>query len=725
MVRKYLDIHYKNYMIIEYIKVKNYRQIKDTEYTFKKGINVIFGPNESGKTTLFHVLVSLLFDNPKKINKAYKDSLRSWGEDIYPYIESRIRIKNNQGETHVINVVKDYNKGKILIDNKEVESSDEIIKSLGISKDLFLKVSCIYQNQVSLIGDNSSNLQKSIFDIISTRENINTNIVDIIKNVEFMIQDMQKGQMRHANKVGILKKLDNEINELKDDLSRKTEILEKSEKHTDEIIQKSTKSEDIQKKINEIREIIDNASKAQDIQRSLNELDSKIKDIELKITRATDIKKKLLEVQKHLNREKFLRIDKAQNEILSLTKTIEIREQDINNIKNKKEKIDNLKLKPIRRNPVIAVIISILLVILTVIFSFLGYLILIAVFIDILFIGIYLRFIDYHKLSAFKNPVDSDLLSVTEEYEKAKKRLKDILQEFDVESTKDLFKERSILSSLNEEYVKLSATLSGILQDSKDENDVSVNWDAAIEKLERKQAEFFVQKKENSSLLNDDLKYFLNIDPLILRRKKIELEDLEIEQAMLDDEVIALDTRLSDLEVTKEQIEDLKDTIDLKENEKKFHEKKLKILEVVLSNLKYAKEKSFMDVTLDINELGSSWISKLTNYKYTKIKIDDKNDFSIYSKEQQRYVNISENLSAGLVDQIYLLSRFSILNSVMKGEGSGSKESRTRESIMLLDDPFVAFDYNRLSLIKELLLYLSNFNQIFLFTCHDSFKDLI
>ncbi|MHB8443050.1 MAG: ATP-binding protein [Patescibacteria group bacterium] len=712
-------------MIIEYIKVKNYRQIKENEYTFKKGMNVIFGPNESGKTTLFHVLVSLLFDNPKKMNKVYKDSLRPWGEDIYPYIEarvrvSRIRIENDQGENEVLTIVKDYNKGKILINGEEVESADKIIRYLGITKDLFLKISCIYQNQVSLIGDNASNLQKSIFDIISTRENTNTNIVDIIKDVELRIQDMQKGQLRHANNVGILKKLDDEIKSLKSELLKKTEALVKSEKQTDEITQKNIKAEDIQRKINEIRELIDNTIKAQEIKKSIDSIDSKIKDIELKMTRVTDISKKLSEVKQKFDREKFSKIDKAQNEILSLTKTIEIREQDINSIKNKKEKIDNLKLQPIRRNPIIAVIVSILLVILTVTFSFLGYLILIAVFIDILFIGIYLRFIDYHKLTAFKNPVDSDLSKVSDEYNKAKDRLDNILKEFGVQSAKDLFKERSILSSLNEEYMKLSSTLSGILQDSKAEGGDMENFGVAIEKLERAQAELFVQKKENANLLNDDLKSFLSVDPLVLRRKRIELEDLEMEQAILDDEVIALDTRVSDSEVTKEQIEDLNDAIDLKENEKKFYEKKLKILEVVLSNLKDAKEKSFIDVSSDINELGSSWISKLTDSKYTKISIGSKNNFAVYSKDQQRYINVSENLSAGLIDQIYLLARFSILNSVMKG-----KDSMLKESIMLLDDPFVTFDYNRLSLIKELLVYLSDFNQIFLFTCHDSFKDLI
>ncbi len=712
-------------MIIEYIKVKNYRQIKDSEYTFKKGINVIFGPNESGKTTLFHVLVSLLFDNPKKINKTYKDSLRPWGEDIYPYIESRIKVKDNNGQDKILNVVKDYNKGKILINGVEVESSDDIAESLGISRDLFLKISCIYQNQVSVIGDNASNLQKSIFDIISTKENTNTNIIDVIKDVENRIQDMQVGMMRYAKNTGILKKLDDEIISFKNDLLKKKELFLKSEKQTDEIMEKSTKSEDIQKNINEIRELIDNTIKAQEIKKSIDSIDSKIKDIELKISRVTDISKKLSEVKKNLDREKFSKIDKAQNEILSLTKTIEIREQDISNIKSKKEKIDNLKLKPIRRNPVIAVIVSILLVILTIAFSFLGYLILIAVLVDILFIGIYLRFIDYHKLSAFKNPIDSDLLNITQEYDRSKERLNNILREFGVSSTKDLFKERSILSSLNEEYVKLSSTLSGILQDSKDESKDPENWNATIEKLEQKQAELFVQKKENTNLLNDDLKLFLNVDPLVLRRKRIELEDLEMEQAMLDDEVIALDTRVSDSEVTSEQIEDLEDTIDLKENEKKFYEKKLKILEVVLSNLKYAKEKSFVDVSSDINDLGSSWISKLTDSKYTKISIGAKNNFSIYSENQQRYINMAENLSAGLVDQIYLLARFSILNSVMKGNGSQSAGTGAKESIMLLDDPFVTFDYNRLSLIKELLLYLSDFNQIFLFTCHDSFKDLI
>ncbi len=66
------------------------------------------------------------------------------------------------------------------------------------------------------------------------------------------------------------------------------------------------------------------------------------------------------------------------------------------------------------------------------------------------------------------------------------------------------------------------------------------------------------------------------------------------------------------------------------------------------------------------------------------------------------------------MDQVYLLSRLSILNIVLKD----------KSNIMMFDDPFINFDKERLSVTIDLLKYFSKFNQIFLFTCHDFFDSI-
>ena len=138
-------------------------------------------------------------------------------------------------------------------------------------------------------------------------------------------------------------------------------------------------------------------------------------------------------------------------------------------------------------------------------------------------------------------------------------------------------------------------------------------------------------------------------------------------------------------------------------------------MKIALENLNKSKDDVFNQLSEDFNKLGSDWISKITNDKYSSFKISDNKYFSIFDRNKKEFINTQDNLSAGLLDQVYMLARLSILNVVLKG----------RKSIMLLDDPFVNFDKDRLDIAKDLLKYFSSFNQIFLFTCHDLFKDLV
>lgn len=48
-------------MIIEELHVKNFGKLQDVRVPFEEGLNLIYGPNESGKTTLYTFLKSMLF----------------------------------------------------------------------------------------------------------------------------------------------------------------------------------------------------------------------------------------------------------------------------------------------------------------------------------------------------------------------------------------------------------------------------------------------------------------------------------------------------------------------------------------------------------------------------------------------------------------------------------------------------------------------------------------
>lgn len=55
-------------MIIKNVKINNFGKIENKEIEFKDGINLIYGENESGKTTLLKFITGIFFGASKNKN---------------------------------------------------------------------------------------------------------------------------------------------------------------------------------------------------------------------------------------------------------------------------------------------------------------------------------------------------------------------------------------------------------------------------------------------------------------------------------------------------------------------------------------------------------------------------------------------------------------------------------------------------------------------------------
>ena len=59
-------------MIIKELELKNFGKFSGEQFTFGDGLNVIYGPNEAGKTTIYHGIGGLLFGIDKQRGRAAK-----------------------------------------------------------------------------------------------------------------------------------------------------------------------------------------------------------------------------------------------------------------------------------------------------------------------------------------------------------------------------------------------------------------------------------------------------------------------------------------------------------------------------------------------------------------------------------------------------------------------------------------------------------------------------
>lgn len=110
-----------------------------------------------------------------------------------------------------------------------------------------------------------------------------------------------------------------------------------------------------------------------------------------------------------------------------------------------------------------------------------------------------------------------------------------------------------------------------------------------------------------------------------------------------------------------------------------------------------------------LNEQVSEIVSRITNDKYTEVKIDDQ--LRVMVKSGSSFISM-DYLSTGTVAQIYLALRLSIAN-VLIGE----------ELPIIMDDIFVTYDYQRLyETLNCLGEYLNR--QIIIFTTNPGVRDM-
>jgi uncharacterized protein YhaN len=685
-------------MKIKKLEVFNFRQIDHKEYTFKDGINIISGPNESGKTTLFYVIISSLFDNPKKIRKTLLDSYKSWGKEEYPIIDFTLEKDNIDYVFH-----KDFNTKVVTLNGENIDNLDKLMLDLiSIDRVVFEKLSCVYQNQIASIEKDSKTLEKSILDIVSSTSMNGINVLDAISKVSKKIQNMNLGLDHVSKNMGIIKSLDLEISNLTEKLNlAKEEFNSFSNKFKDLEKMKKEKS-DMEKIFEENKVFLDKVKKAKDLNFLNKDITSKMKEIDSKITRLNKLYIDLDTIKKKFLPKEFDRMNNVQNDLYTLRNNIEIREKDLAEVVKKKEEVDKMDLKAVRKNSPIVVFISILLFIITVISVFFGYYLLISIFIDIVFIGVYLRFVDYNRLENFKNPAIESITQIENEINSYKASISSILTSFNVLSIDDFFRKKTEMLSLKEELLKVESTIKGILG-----SDTLASLESSISDLS-------VQKRDINTEFTEDLKDFISVDTILLNKKRIENEELDLDLFTLNEDIIALEARISDNKISNEDIEDIELTLKTKKEERSFYVRRVKILEIVEENLKKAKSDAIEEISLDLNKLGNDWIKKITKGKYNKIDIVNNDKLSVIEAKNDKILNSSDFLSTGLMDQVYLLSRLSILNVVLKD----------KSNIMMFDDPFINFDKERLSITIDLLKYFSKFNQIFLFTCHNFFDSI-
>ena len=592
-------------MKINKIKINSYGKLKEKEIKLKDGINIIYGKNESGKSTLLNFIVNSFYGISKnKKGKEYSDveKYTPWlGEEFSGKLEYELNNKNKY------EIYRDFKKKNPKIFNENMEDISKefnIDKNKGneffyeqtkVDEDLFLSTIVSCQDEVKLEKTQQSMLIQKIANLVGTGED----------NVSYK-RAIDRINRRQLDEVGTERSREKPINVI----SRNIQNLETEKQELEKY--KNFKYE-YEEKENSLEEEILKLEKENNFLREVKNLNEKENIEKEKIKIKENIKKENIEKIK-LIKEK---INKIKNENKNIF--------EINNEKTKNnKKINNEKNK---LNKKIIIIFIFLLII-----NFLQ------------FIFIKNKLINYIFLLTVPMTLIYFIISKNKLNKKIKKQ-----KNIDENNLKNIEKINLEINNLNNEINLLEKNNNNL---EKEINNLKSNLNLKINLEKEKIKNKYLNKIEKSEIIN-----FIN------------LENINYEIEKLQNEINNKKIRLHTLELDQKNIEPKLDNLSKIEEELVNNNERMSTLNKLNLSFELAKEilaESYEEmrntVTPKFTQELSKNISEITEKKYSKIMFNDEQGL-IVELESGNYVPASK-LSIGTIDQLYLSLRLSMIDEL-------------------------------------------------------------
>ena len=315
-------------MKIKKIKINSYGKLKEKEINFKDGINLIYGQNEAGKSTLIKFIINSLYGISK--NKKGKevsdfDKYKPWsGEEFSGKLEYELDNKEKY------EIYRDFSKKNPKIFNENMEDISKefnIDKNKGneffyeqtkIDEDLFLSTLAINQSEVKLENQAQNFLIQKIANLAQTGDD-SISFKRVMDRINRRQLDEVGTERSREKPINIVARKLQELNAEKENLEKfknfKYEYEEQENDLNDEIL-------NLENENNFLKEI------------KLQKENEKIENEKIKI-------KENIENE---NLEKINSVNKKINELKINNKNI-LEKYLNNNLENKNKKINKNKIK--------------------------------------------------------------------------------------------------------------------------------------------------------------------------------------------------------------------------------------------------------------------------------------------------------------------------------------------------------------------------------------------
>lgn len=673
------------------LELIKFGKFADYSINISDGMNVIYGDNEAGKSTIQLFIKFMLFGIPSRGGKRDKikdrEKIIPWqdnkaagklflikdGREIEIYREFRKRPSGD------IVKVTDRNTGENYF-NKEIKSEDVGLLLLGMSRQMFERTVWVTQSSICMQGSDDE-ITARLINLLESGSTSDVSIKSAVSGIETKIAGLKAKDGRSAP--GEIDLLNRERIELNKTLSEQRAFERKRNVVNQEINSLTQRKLKLDDEIKHF-EAVEKSERAKEKILRIDKIDSCLqKEMQIANTRQFQLFKHNAVPEK----VESLRLDSEHIDELEVkayqTQQELLAEQNCFAAEEKKRK---RLIYYLIGAAVLAVILAVLGFVSGVGKNIFYWITAGAVVLFLIAAGIIFGCIIHNNIVKLKESlisVGNELSLIRKEISETEKRFSESLSILECDTLND-FNEKFRLYSEDKAKINMVRELYEEL----------LGGDVYQElKIEADNQRKFIIESNNTETDNIEQK----LDSLIKEKDEISGRILELKQLKLDG---GLEIPLSDIE---NNIKLVDEQITEKEDEYSAYQAAKEGLSQA-----YAKIKS--DYTPLLNAETERILTRLTGGQHDSIKVAE--DFSLSLKETDKNIDLkqAEFFSTGTYNQIYLALRLAIIRLTLSAS----------DSVIFLDDVLTTFDDGRsrdtLEVIREICV--KDGYQCLLFTCH-------
>ncbi len=692
-------------MRIKELYIRRFGKLKDYKLTLTDGMNVIYGNNEAGKTTIFNFILAILYGFSNTRGKGIADSARkkymTWGENK---IGGTMTVEHN-GITYVIDRVFGKTKAGDALQFTNLTIGEQVL----LPNDREVGEYLFDLDEKSFKG--TCFITQLSKDDVCDNDSVKTKLANLssVGDAEYSFDDVF-GRLKSASleitrktSTGKIYPLEN----MKNELENKNRIIE-NELHRislidDENKELESKSIAFSAKASEVETMIvvaRNHSKAQEYKKAV-ENNAKIEALHAEYESAAEaITHNGFVVDRDYVKDLNLLMKKCDDAKAKL----EYEERSLESEKKTLEVLANAKQDKKGASALVLALSGVVIALIAVLLYFvLKSLVVSSIAFGVGVVLVVCAFFTGNKNEAERNTkrdVAFAQMTKIDAISERVARLKDECRFCD-----DEFKSRYLLFFENDEPVNASDNISAL----------STMLDRYIESKIRYDA---VRNSAVSQETLEQMRSGINDNELSDELDSINLSELEAQRAMIANEITSIEKALL---VNKERARNKgKLQTELENNLTVINDANEKILsyeyardclELAKQGLENAQAQMQKQFAPDVSMMVSEILKEITCGKYEQMTLNSNLRTMIVDNESGA-AREDSYMSAGTLDQIYLALRLAIIKLIF---------SDKEYPVICMDDALLSFDLSRMEKASKYIEEtLSQKAQVLFFTCRDT-----